>query len=149
MTFHPNGKHLYVINELLNTITVFDYNARNGHLNKTQTIATLPADFEGTSHTADVKITPDGRFAYGTNRGHDSLACYKVLANGTLELIEIVESLGGGPQNLAVTPDGKLLICANMAGSNLALFKISQTAGNITPIGKVHEIVSPSCIMIR
>ena len=149
LTFHPNGKHLYVINELLNTITVFDYNARNGHLNKKQTIATLPADFEGTSHTADVKITPDGRFAYGTNRGHDSLACYKVLANGTLELIEIVESLGGGPQNLAVTPDGNLLICANMAGNNLVLFKINQAAGNITPIGKVHEIVAPSCIMIR
>lgn len=149
LTFHPNGKHVYVINELLNTVTVFNYNSGNGLLTETQTIATLPADFEGVSHTADIKLTPNGRFAYGTNRGHDSLACYRVMPNGTLELIAITPSLGGGPQNLAVTPDGRVLICANMAGNNLALFHIDEENGSLTPAGKVHGLTAPSCIMIR
>ena len=149
LTFHPNGKHVYVINELLNTITVFDYNSSNGRLTETQTIATLPEDFDGTSHTADVKLTPDGRFAYGTNRGHDSLACYRVLENGTLELIEIIESRGGGPQNLAVSPDGSVLICANMAGGNVALFRINNKTGKLTTLGELIEVTAPSCIMIR
>ena len=149
LTFHPNGKHVYVINELLNTVTVFNYNSCNGLLTETQTIATLPEDFEGVSHTADIKLTPDGRFAYGTNRGHDSLASYRVMQDGTLELIDITASLGGGPQNLAITPDGRMLICANMAGGNLALFHIDEEKGSLAPVGKVHQLTAPSCIMIR
>ena len=75
LTFHPNGKRVYVINELLNSVTVFDYDADAGTLTEKQTISTLPDDFKGTSYCADLKITPDGRYLYGTNRGHDSIAC--------------------------------------------------------------------------
>ena len=74
LTFHPNKQHMYVINELANSITAFDYNSNNGLLIERQTLSTLPDDFEGTSHCADLKITPDGQFLYGTNRGHDSLS---------------------------------------------------------------------------
>ena len=149
LTFHPNGKHVYVINELLNTITVLDYSPRNGALKEIQTITTLPPAFKGVSHTADVKLSPDGRFAYGTNRGHDSIACYRVQEDGRLRLIEIVSSSGAGPQNLAVTHDGKMLICANMAGNNLAVFHIGQSDGKLTQAGEAHELVAPSCIMLR
>ena len=149
LTFHPHGNSAYVINELLNTVTVFDYNARDGSLSETQTISTLPKEFGGVSYTADIKLTPNGNFAYGTNRGHDSLACYRVQETGTLELIEIVPSLGAGPQNLAVTHDGKMLICANMPGNNLALFRIDQRSGKLTQVGPVHKLTSPSCIMLR
>lgn len=149
LIFHPNGKYMYVINELLNTVSLFDYDAETGKLSKRQTIATLPSDFEGVSHTADLKITPDGKYLYGTNRGHDSIACYRLSADGSLALLEIVPSLGKGPQNLAIAGGGKLLICANMPGNNVAVFRIDAASGKITPVGAPLEVTSPSCIMIR
>ncbi len=147
LTFHPNGKWMYVINELLNTVTRFDYAADSGWLVERETSPTLPADFKDASYTADLKITPNGKFLYGTNRGHDSLACYRIAEDGKLTLLEIVPSLGKGPQNLAITADSGLLLCANMAGSNLAVFKIGSE-GKLAAAGAPIEIVSPSCIRI-
>lgn len=149
LTFHPDGKQMYVINELKNSITEFDYNPESGMLVEGQTISTLPEDFTGTSHCADLKFTPDGRFLYGTNRGHDSIAAYQVDDQGKLTLLEIEPSLGKGPQNLAVTADGKFLICANMPGNNVVVFKIDDKTGKLSPAGDPVEITSPSCIMIR
>ena len=149
LTFHPNGKRMYVINELKNSITEFDYDPETGFLTEGQTIPTLPADFSGVSHCADLKFTPDGRFLYGTNRGHDSLACYSVDELGKLSLIEIIPSLGKGPQNLAITADGKFLLCANMPGNNVVVFSIDQKTGKLTPGGEPVSMPSPSCIMIR
>ncbi len=148
LTFHPNGKHVYVINELSNTITVFDYDTDSGILIETQTIPTLPKDFAGTSNTADLKVTPDGRFLFGTNRGHDSIASYRIAKDGRLTLLKIESSLGKGPQNLAITPDGKLLVCANMPGNNVAVFRIDAKAGGLSSVGEPISIPSPSCIRI-
>lgn len=149
LTFHPNGKQLYVINELKNSITEFDYDPKTGTLIEQETISTLPEDFEGTSYCADLKITPDGRFLYGTNRGHDSIAAYRIDDDGKLSLLEIEPSLGKGPQNLAITADGKYLLCANMPGNNVIVFQIDDQSGKLTPVGDPISIPSPSCIMIR
>ena len=113
-----------------------------------QTISTLPADFDGTSYCADLKITPNGRFLYGTNRGHDSIAVYRLDDDGRLTLLAIEPSLGKGPQNLAIAPGGKLLLCANMPGKNVAVFRIDQEGG-LKKIGEPISIPSPSCIVIR
>ena len=149
LTFHPDAKKLYVINELANSVTQYDYLADSGMLIERETISTVPADFQGTSHTADLKITPNGKFLYGTNRGHDSIASYRIAEDGKLSLIAIDPSLGQGPQNLAITPDGKWLLCANMPGNNLSVFQIDQQSGAIKPHGMPFAIPSPSCIMIR
>ncbi|MBC8291300.1 MAG: lactonase family protein [Planctomycetes bacterium] len=146
LTFHPNGKRVYVINELKNTVTFFNYDPQAGKLDARQTISTLPADFTGTSHTADVKITPDGNFLYGTNRGHDSVAIFRIEQDGVLSLVKIEPSLGKGPQNLLITPDGHWLICANMAGHNLAVFGIDGKTGQLKASGDPIEMPSPSCI---
>lgn len=148
LTFHPNGEHLYAINELKNSVTLFDYVAETGLLIERQTIATLPTDFDGTSHCADLKITPDGRFLYGTNRGHDSIAAYRISAGGRLELIGIQPSLGKGPQNLAITPDGTWLLCANMPGDNVAVFRLDAESGRLRSVGEPISLPSPSCIML-
>lgn len=148
LTFHPNGKHLYAINELKNSVTLFDYAMDTGMLIERQTIPTLPADFDGTSYCADVKITPDGRFLYGTNRGHDSIAMYRIAADGQLALIGIEPSLGKGPQNLAITGDGSLLLCANMPGGNVAVFRIDSQAGTLTSVGPPTPVPMPSCILL-
>jgi 6-phosphogluconolactonase len=146
LTFHPNGNRVYVINELKNTVTFFDYEAETGTLGERQTISTLPDDFSGTSYCADLKITPDGQFLYGTNRGHDSLACYRVGDDGMLSLIAIVPSLGKGPQNLLITDDGRWLLCANMPGNNVAVFAINGETGELKRNGEPVEVTMPSCI---
>lgn len=148
LAFHPDGRRLYVINELSNTVGVYDFDAATGRLTERQMISTLPADFQGTSYTADVKVTPDGRFLYGTNRGHDSLAVYGIAADGRLTLVEIVPSRGKGPQNIAITPDGSLLVCANMPGDSLAVFRIDRATGRLTPVGEPISVKSPSSIAI-
>jgi 6-phosphogluconolactonase len=148
LTFHPKGKHLYAINELKNSVSVFAHDSETGALTIQQTIPTLPDDFTGRSHCADLKITPNGRFLFGTNRGHDSIAAYRIGKDGRLSLLKIHPSLGKGPQNLAITPDGKLLICANMAGDNVTVFRVNQRSGLITPVGRPLVMPKPSCIML-
>jgi 6-phosphogluconolactonase len=148
LTFHPNGKHVYVINELSNSVTLFDYDAASGGLETRQTIATLPKEFAGKSYCADLKITPNGRFLYGTNRGHDSIAAYRIAADGRLTLLGIEPSLGKGPQNLAISADGRLLLCANMPGNNLAVFRIDADTGMLASTGAPLSMPSPSCIRL-
>lgn len=148
LTFHPDGHHMYVINELANSITLFDFAPDTGILIERQTISTLPTDFQGKSYCADVKVTPDGKFVYGTNRGHDSLAIFRTETDKSLSLVAIVPSHGEQPQNLAITPDGKWLLCANMGG-NLAVFRIHAETGELTLTGEPTPQTSPACIMIR
>lgn len=148
LTFDPSGKHVYVINELLNSVTVFDYDGETGALKERQTISTLPKDFKKASYCADLKITPNGKFLYGTNRGHDSIASYRIGQNGELTLLAIEPSLGKGPQNLLITPDGKLLVCANMPGNNVVVFRIDSDTGKLTSAGEPVSIPSPSCIRL-
>jgi 6-phosphogluconolactonase len=146
LTFHPNGKGVYLINELKNTVTFFAYEPQSGKLTTQQTISTLPADFDGVTHTADVKITPNGKFLYGTNRGHDSIACYRIGDDGMLSLIKIKPSLGKGPQNLLITPDGQWVICANMPGNSVVVFRINSETGELTATGEPVSMPMPSCI---
>jgi 6-phosphogluconolactonase len=146
LTFSPNGKRVYVINELKNTVSLFDYVAESGRLTLRQTISTLPAEFQGQSYCADLKITPDGRFLYGTNRGHDSIAMFRIEENGELTLLGIEPSLGKGPQNLWISPNGKWMICANMPGGNVAVFAINSTTGKLQATGEPVSIPMPSCI---
>ncbi len=148
LIFHPNGKRVYVINELGNTISLFDFASDSGMLSIQQTISTLPEDFRGTSYTADVKITPDGRFLYGTNRGHDSIAIFRIADDGRMGLVSIESSLGNGPQNLLISPDGRWLMCANMPGNDLIVFAIDSNTGGLKPVGDPVSIPMPSCIRL-
>jgi 6-phosphogluconolactonase len=148
LTFHPDGNRLYVINELGNSVTFFDYAAESGNLTEKQTISTLPKDYDGKSACADLKITPNGRFLYGTNRGHDSIGAYTIADDGRLTLIGIEPSLGAGPQNLAILPGGELMLCANLSGNNVAVFRIDPQTGGLKPAGKPLSMPSPSCIMV-
>lgn len=148
-TFHPQKPFAYAINELGNSVTMFDYDPSSGTLLEQQTIPTIPDDFDGVTHCADLKVSPDGRFLYGTNRGHDSIAAYTIADDGRLSLISIEASGANQPQNLAITPDGRLLLCANMSGNQVVVFHIDSQTGQITPTGTSVNIPMPSCIMIR
>lgn len=148
VVFHPDGKHLYAINELGGTTTGFDYDPQTAALVERQTISTLPKDYQGKNACADVKITPNGRFLYGTNRGHDSIAGYRVGPDGQMALLAITPSQGQEPQNLAITPGGDLLLCANLAGNNVVVFRINPDTGHLSLAGPPISVPSPSCIRL-
>lgn len=148
LALHPDRRRLFSINELSNSVTVFDRDPDTGRLSAGPTVSTLPEDFTGTSYCADLALTPDGRFLYGTNRGHDSIAIFRVGADGPPERVAIVPSGGKGPQNIAITPEGRFLLCANMPGNNLVVFRIDATSGMLTAVGDPLAITSPSCIRL-
>ena len=126
-TFHPNEKWAYVINELNNTITSFSFNKKEGNLEILKNTPTLPDGYEGKSYTADIHISPDGQFLYGSNRGHDSIVCFKIDQNdGSLQLIEHEPTRGKFPRNFMIAPDGKKLYVANQNTGNITVFEVEK-----------------------
>src|ERR1700722_1159280 len=114
LVFHPDGRAAYVINELNSTITRFDYDPAHGVLAEKQTISTLPADFKGQNNPAEIAVHPSGKFLYGSNRGHNSIAIYAIdSATGALKNIGYEPTHGKIPRNFAIDPTGRFLLAAN------------------------------------
>jgi 6-phosphogluconolactonase len=146
--FHPDHKHAYVINEMGSTITAFNYEPDRGSLNLIQTISTLSAGFTGKSTTAEIEVHPSGKFVYGSNRGHDSIAVFAVdRPSGKLSMIETVPTQGKTPRSFAIDPSGRYLFAANQDTDNIVLFKIDQATGKLTPAGKTLSVGSPVSII--
>jgi 6-phosphogluconolactonase len=145
--FHPGGRFVYVINEIQSTVTTFSYDARAGALKELQTVTTLPAGFTGTSTTAEVQVHPNGKFVYGSNRGHDSIAVFSIDAGtGKLTLVELVPSQGKTPRNFRIDPSGSWLIVGNQDSNSLATFRIDPKTGKLQATGQSFEVGAPSCV---
>jgi 6-phosphogluconolactonase len=144
--FHPSGKTAYVINELKSTVTVFDYSAPDGVLKEKQTISTLPAGFTGESSTAEVLVHPSGKFLYGSNRGHNSIAIFAIEDDGKLRFIGTEPTRGDFPRNFGIDPTGQWLIAANQNSSTIVMFKIDRKTGKLTPVGDPIAVGSPVCV---
>lgn len=144
--FHPDGKYAYVISELASTVTAFDFDAKKGSLTAIQTITTLPADFHGESSTAEVQVHPSGKFLYGSNRGHDSIAVFAIAKDGKLTLVEHMPTQGKTPRNFGIDPGGAFLLAANQDSDTVVAFRIDQTTGRLTPTGQKLEAGSPVCV---
>ena len=145
--FHPNGPYAYVINELGNTIVSYDYDAEAGTLAATGSVSTLPEDFDGTSHTADIHVHPNGKFLYGSNRGHDSLViCAIDGATGQLEIIGCEPTGGKNPRNFAIDPTGTYLLAANQDTNDIHTFRINSDTGSLEKTGAVANVPKPVCL---
>jgi 6-phosphogluconolactonase len=145
--FHPNGKFGYVINELDSTLTAFAYDREKGVLKELQTISTLPSDFKGTSYCADVHVHPSGKFVYGSNRGHDSIAAFAIdQSTGKMTLIGHESTVGKWPRNFGIDPTGAFLLVANQNTDNVITFRIDANTGKLKPTGQVTEIPVPVCV---
>lgn len=145
--FHPSLPYGYVIHELNGTISAFSFDAEVGELNEIQTVSTLPDNFEGDNGCADIHISPDGRFLYGSNRGHDSLAVYAIDdATGKLTLVEITSTQGGHPRNFALSPDGRFILVANRDGNHIVTFHRDEQSGRLTPADIELRVSKPVCI---
>jgi 6-phosphogluconolactonase len=146
-TFHPDGKHAYVIEELSCTVTAFAYDASTGTLKSLQKISTLPKDFKGTSTCADVQVHPSGRFLYGSNRGHDSIATFAIDdKTRELHLIGYTPTQGKNPRNFAIDPSGTFLLAANQDSGTVVSFRINPDTGELTPAGQVCQVSMPVCL---
>jgi 6-phosphogluconolactonase len=147
LAFHPNGQFLYVINELQSSVTAFSY--ETGALRYLGTFSTLPKEFKGGNDAAEIVVHPTGRFLYGSNRGHDSIAVFTIdPAAGTLKPVEYALTQGKTPRNFAIDPTGSYLLAANQDSNSVVAFRIDRKTGQLTPTGRALEFPSPVCITL-
>lgn len=144
LTFHPNTKWIYVLNELNNTISLVK--EKDDHFFVDASVSTLPEGYSEYSKGADIHISKDGQFLYASNRGHESIVIYSVNSeNGVLTLIGFENVLGKNPRNFSLSPDDKFLLVANQDTNNIVSFKRNISTGMLT---FVAEIVAPTPVCV-
>ena len=149
LTFHPNGRLAYVLNEIDATVTAFALDARQGALTELETRPTLPAEFKGPNTAADVHVAPGGMFLYCSNRGHDSLAAFRIdPGTGRLTLLGHTPTGGKTPRNFVIDPTGNFLLAANQNSDTVVTFRIDRQTGALSPTGHKAEIPTPVCLKL-
>lgn len=146
VAFHPNGRVLYVINEMGNTVTAFQWDSKSGAAKEFQTVPTLPADFTGQNTTAEVMVHPSGKFLYGSNRGHDSIAIFAIAEDGTLKAAGHQPSGGKQPRYFGIDPTGTYLLAGHQSSDNIVVFKIDPATGGLKPTGSEVTVGAPVCL---
>jgi len=145
--FHPSGRFGYAIEEMGSSVTAFSYEAATGVLHPLQTLSTLPKDYKGRNDCAEIQVHPNGKFLYGSNRGHESITVFAIdQEKGTLTPVEVVPTEGKEPRNFGIDPAGTYLIAANQNTNTLVVFRINQETGRLTPTGEKVEIQAPVCV---
>ena len=144
--FHPSGKYAYAINELSSTVTAFSFDPAAATLRAIETVSTLPEAVKGNS-TAEVVVHPSGKFLYGSNRGHDSIAIFAIDdSTGRLTAAGHQPSGGKTPRGIAVEPSGRYLLAANQGTDSVIVFRIDADTGALQPTGQQVEVGSPVCV---
>jgi 6-phosphogluconolactonase len=147
--FHPDGKHAFVINEMLLTITSFRYDADKGQLTEIETISTIPENITNRKgfSTAEVLVHPNGKFVYGSNRGHNSIAIFTFdAAKGKLTHVGNQGQNVSTPRNFYIDPTGKYLLVGNQSGGSITVFAIDGSTGQLTQVGEPAKVPSPVCL---
>jgi 6-phosphogluconolactonase len=147
LAFHPRLPIVWVLNEINSTAATYRWDAARGTLTPLQVITTLPTDFTGYSTSAEIAVSPDGRFVYCSNRGHDSVAIYAADAEGLLSPVGWQSTKGGGPRFIGLDPAGRFLNAANEAGDNVVTFRVDPNSGKLDPTGQVIANASPVTIV--
>ena len=144
-TFHPDGKYAYLIQEMTGNVEVFDY--KKGQLHPKQSVALPPGGYEGPVDAADIHISPDGKFLYGSLRGNiDELVIFAIDKKGTLTYAGRQSTLGKNPRNFAIDPTGNFLLVGNGRSDEIVIFKRNTETGLLTPTGKTIKIGMPVCL---
>ena len=147
LAFHPNKKWAYLINEMASTIATFRFAGKSGMFSETQTISTLPKDFTGNSSCAEVQVHPSGKFVYGSNRGHNSIAIFSVdPRTGDLTSVGHQPTEGKTPRHFAIDPSGKWLLAENQDSDSIATFSIDEKTGMLKSTGQTVEVGAPVCL---
>ena len=147
IAFHPTEPYLYLINELDSTIITFEWDPGSGSLTRLDVISTLPPEYAGANQTSEIQVHPSGRWVYGCNRGHDSIASFLVQDDGSLRLQDIVSTQGEWPRYFAIDPSGDLLLVENRYSDDIMPFWIDETTGALTQAGPRLELPEPACMV--
>jgi 6-phosphogluconolactonase len=150
VAFHPKGRFAYVINEKQLTLTAFGHDDERGSLTQIQTVSTLPPGqgIEAGYSTAEVLVHPFGKFLYGSNRGHNSIAVFAIdERSGRLTFVEATPTRGSTPRGFGIDPTGAYLLAANQRSDSVVVFRIDRTSGRLTATGHTIEIGSPVCVV--
>jgi len=146
LTFSPNGKFVYLLQELDGTITVFSY--MNEELVKLEEAQVIEDDFKGEISAADIHISPDGKYLYATNRGSvNDITIFEIMKNGKLNYKTNLKTLGEGPRNFVLDPSGNYLLVAHQNTDDVVIFKIDKLTGKLTDTGKRISLCSPVCLV--
>lgn len=145
-TWSEDGRYLYVINELSNTIKVIGYYRVTSEFDVVQTISTLPEGYAEISYCADLHLHPNGNFLYGSNRGHNSIAMFAVdKVRGTLTALGQESTRGEYPRNFSIDARGNFLYAANQNTSNITVYRIGDN-GQLTYTKQDFAVKTPVCI---
>ncbi|RZJ65615.1 MAG: lactonase family protein [Flavobacterium sp.] len=146
LAFHPNGKNVYLIQELDGTITAFNY--ADGKAKRIQETTIVKPDFKGETSAADIHISSDGKFLYATNRGDaNTISTFAIQENGKLTFKETIQTTGKGPRNFTLSPDGKFVLVAHQYSNNVVIFNRDEVTGLLTDSGKRIELCAPVCLV--
>jgi len=146
--FHPKNKFAYAINEISCTMTGFKWDGTKGTLTEIETVSTLPAGVARIDKfsTAEVRVHPSGKFLYGSNRGHDTIAVFTIAPDGKLTLVDNTPTGGQIPRNFNIDPTGRWLLAANQNSDSVVVFAIDQATGKLSPSGNQLKVDTPVCI---
>jgi len=147
LTFSPDGRFTWVINELNSTITTYAWQQRKGVLEARQSVSTLPEGWQGVNTTAEVVVSTDGTVLYGSNRGHDSIAVFTIdEASGSLTPVGRTPTRGLNPRHFCLAPGGGFLLAANQGSHAVVVFRREQGGTRLVPTGSAVSVDSPVCV---
>ena len=152
MKFHTSGKYVYVLNELSLTISVFGYESDSAKFSELQVIETLPAELKDKhlNSAAEIRVHPNGKFVYSSNRGHDSISVFSVdQSTGKLTFVEREHIRGATPRNFNLDPSGKWLLAGGQRSNTLTAFEVDQATGKLTYNRQCVNIPAPICILFE
>jgi 6-phosphogluconolactonase len=144
----PNGRFVYLVNELSSTEIVYSFDGSSGKMTELQTISTLPQDFKGENTTAEIATDAAGKFLYASNRGDDSIAIFAIdPKTGKLSLIDRIKTGGKEPRHFTLDPTGKWLFAENQNSNDIRVFRVDQKSGRLTPTPQTIQVNSPVCVV--
>ena len=146
LSFNKKGKFVYLLQELDGSLTTFSY--ADGKLTQVSETTILADGYKGTFSSADIHVSPNGKFLYASNRGDaNTITVFKISGKGKLQLKGQVSTLGKGPRNFAIDPTGKFLLVAHQYSNNIVIFKVNKSKGTLTDTGKRFDLCSPVCLV--
>jgi 6-phosphogluconolactonase len=146
LAFHPSGRYVFLINEISATLTAFVYDPKRGALKELQTVSTLPETFAGEHSGAEVQVHPSGKFVYGSNRGHNSIAVFGFDAgSGKLTYVENQATQGKMPRHFTFDPTGQWLLAENQGSDSIVVFRVDAKTGRLSATGQTIAVGSPVC----
>jgi 6-phosphogluconolactonase len=149
LAFHPSGGAIFCINERNSTITALAYEPEGAVLRELQTVSTLPEGFSGQNSCADIHLDPSGRFLYGSNRRHNSIAIFAVdAASMQLRALGHTPTAGRTPRNFAIDLTGTFLLVANQDTDTVVTLRIDQATGALSEPVQIASVPSPVCVRI-